>query len=159
MEPIARLLIILRKVLRPTGRSIDDTDDLIQEAFLRLQTYRRSRHIDEPEAFLVRTVKNLYVDMMRQRARRGTHVTADNELLHLLDPTPAPDEVLVHQQNFQKLKGGLCELSPRTREVLLLYRIDGLSHAQIAAQLQISVSAVEKHIAKAMLHLSEWMAE
>lgn len=159
MDPIAQLLTTLRKVLRPTGRTVDETDDLIQEAFLRLQTYRRSRHVAVPEAFLVRTVKNLYVDMMRQRSNRGQHTTVDNEVLHLIDPTPPPDEVLVHQQSLQKLKAGVRALTPRTREVLLLYRIDGLSQAQIAARLSISVSAVEKHIAKAALHLSEWMAE
>jgi DNA-directed RNA polymerase specialized sigma24 family protein len=40
---------------------------------------------------------------------------------------------------------------------VLLQRIEGFSHAQIAARLGITVSAVEKHIAKAALFLSDWM--
>jgi RNA polymerase sigma factor (sigma-70 family) len=147
----------LRRFLRHRGRTGDEADDLIQEAFLRLQIYRRERHVREPEAFLVRTVRNLSVDILRRRSQRGAHIALDTERVHLVDPNPTPDEVLASQQRLQQLRAGLEALPPRTREVVLLQRIEGFSHAQIAARLGITVSAVEKHIAKAALFLSDWM--
>ena len=42
---------------------------------------------------------------------------------------------------------GARRLSPRAREVFLMHRLEGFSHAQIASTLRISVSTVEKHIA------------
>lgn len=158
MDP-ASLIHRLRKILRRKGRVNDDADDLIQEAFLRLHEYRKSRQVHEPEAFLVRTVQNLSIDAHRATARHGVCVAADDEVHRLVDPNPLPDEVLATQQRLLQLRQGLEALTPRTREVLLLNRIDGLSQPQIAAQLGITVSGVEKHIAKAALFLSEWMAE
>jgi RNA polymerase sigma factor (sigma-70 family) len=159
MDSVSSLILKLRKVLRRRGRTMDETDELIQEAFLRLQVYRRERHVNEPEAFLVRAVQNLHIDLLRSRAHRGTHVEADSVQIHLVDPRPSPVEVLAAHQRLQRLKEGLEALSPRTREIMLLHRIEGFSHAQIAARLGVTVSAVEKHIAKAALFLSDWMTE
>jgi RNA polymerase sigma-70 factor (ECF subfamily) len=159
VEGIADVVQKLRRFLRHQGRTGDEADELIQEAFLRLQLYRRERHVYEPEAFLVRTVRNLSVDILRRRTQRGTHVAVESERIRLIDPNPSPDEVLASQQRLQRLRAGLAALPPRTREVVLLQRIEGFSHAQIAARLSITVSAVEKHVAKAALFLSDWMTE
>jgi RNA polymerase sigma-70 factor (ECF subfamily) len=97
------------------------------------------------------------VDARRQRERWKGRLVATADILPLIDSGPLPDEVLASQQRLQQLRGGLEALSARTREVLLLSRIEGLSHAQIAQRLGITVSAVEKHIAKAALFLTEWM--
>lgn len=150
------LFVKLRKLLRSRGRSADDTDDLIQEAFLRLQMYRREHEVREPEAFLVRTTLNLSINAVRQRLGRGVHVSHELEAAPLIDPRPSPDEVVVAQERLRHLRMGLESLNPRTREVLLLHRIEGYSQGQIAARLGITVSAVEKHIAKAALFLTEW---
>jgi RNA polymerase sigma factor (sigma-70 family) len=53
----------------------------------------------------------------------------------------------------EKLRHALRELSQRTRQVYLLHRLDNLSHAQIAARLDISVRAVERDIVDAIAHL------
>lgn len=150
------LFVKLRKLLRSRGRSPDDTDDLIQEAFLRLQMYRRERDVREPEAFLVRTALNLSINAALQQLSRGIHVSHDLETSPLVDPTPPPDEVVAAQERLLHLREGLATLHPRTREVLLLHRVEGYSQAQIGERLGITVSAVEKHIAKAALFLTEW---
>lgn len=157
MEPLAILMTRLRKLLRQRGKSGDEADDVIQEAFLRLQTYRQEHRIHQPEAFLVRTVLNLSVDAKRRRERWGSTAVVDSEVQPLIDPGPTPDEVLASQQRLQHLRNGLESLAARTREVLLLHRIEGFSHAQIAERLGITVSAVEKHVAKGALFLTEWM--
>ncbi len=157
MDAVVLLLEKLRKLLHHKGRTVDEAEDLIQEAFLRLQQYRRSRHVQEPEAFLVRTVQNLSIDAARRRSRRGAHVAVDHPVRQLIDPQPLPDEVLADRQRLQHLRAGLEQLAPRTREVVILHRIDGYGQAQIASRLGITVSAVEKHIAKAALFLSDWM--
>ncbi len=152
------LLKRVRQLLRRKGRVDEETDDLIQEAFLRLHEYRQSRQVREPEAFLIRTVRNLSIDAHRVKGRRGIQVAVEDEIDRLIDPGPGPDEALATQQRLHHLRHGLEALGPRTREVVLLHKIDGLSQFEIAAQLGISVSAVEKHIAKAALFLMDWMA-
>ena len=49
-------------------------------------------------------------------------------------------------------------LPPRCREVFLAVKRDGMSHADIAAQMGISVKTVEAQITKAMTRLREALA-
>jgi RNA polymerase sigma factor (sigma-70 family) len=158
MDGVAILLTKLRRLLISRGRTRDDTDDLIQEAFLRLEIYCRDHQVRHREAFLVRTALNLSVDE-RRSARVRSIVAESIEALPLIDPRPTPDEVLAAQQRLQRMKRGLLTLSPRVREVFLMNRIEGYSYAQIAQRLGITESAVEKHIAKASQFLWEWMTK
>ena len=158
MDTAGELLTKLRKLLRSRGRSADDADDLIQEAFLRLQLYCRDHTVRQTEAFLVRTALNLSADQARQEHR----VVLEHGLLdtlQLIDPGPSPDAVYAAQRRLQHWKRGLLALSPRQREVFLLNRLEGYSFQQIAALLGISLSMVEKHAAKAVLFLADWMSE
>jgi RNA polymerase sigma factor (sigma-70 family) len=156
MDEIRPLLKKLRRLLRSRGRSIDDTDDLIQEAFLRLQLYCRDHAVDRREAFLVRTALNLSTDLSRQEQRRPIERGALEKIV-LIDPKPTPDEVYAGQKRLLHWKQGLAALSPRRREVFLLNRVEGYSFLQIAERLGITLSMVEKHAAKAVLFLTEWM--
>lgn len=46
------------------------------------------------------------------------------------------------------------ELPPRTQEVFRVHKLEGLSHAETAARLGVSKSAVEKHMIAVLKHLS-----
>ena len=48
----------------------------------------------------------------------------------------------------------LTELHPRTRDVFVLHRLEQMKQAEIAGLFGISVSSVEKHIARALEHLA-----
>lgn len=158
MEEIRSLFYKLRRLLRSRGRSAEDADDLIQEAFLRLQVYCREHRVEKPEAFLVRTALNLSADLARRDRRQPVeHGALDH--LTLLDPSPSPDAVYAAQKRLQHWKRGLAALSPRRREVFLLNRLEGYSFPQIAERLGISLSMVEKHAARAVLFLTEWMEQ
>ncbi len=152
------LLVKLRRLLRSRGQSRDDADDLIQEAFLRLQVYCREHEVRQTEAFLVRTALNLATD----RGRHQVHtrrVTEAVRALQIIDSSPPPDDVLTAQERLLRMKAGLDRLSPRRREVFVLNRIEGYSFSQIAGQLGITLSAVEKHAAQAVLEMTDWMED
>lgn len=53
--------------------------------------------------------------------------------------------------------GCLLRLSERTRDIFLAHRVDGLSYQEIARQHQVSVSTVERHVAKALMLPTAWM--
>jgi RNA polymerase sigma factor (sigma-70 family) len=156
VDDIKILFAKLRRLLHSRGQTSDEAEDLIQEAFLRLRQYDRERAVKHTEAFLVRTVLNLLTD--RRRKRRTTiYVSDESETLALVDPSPTPDVVLDGQKRLLHFKAGLRALSPRQREVFVLNRIEGHSFAQVAERLGITVSMAEKHVARALLFLGDWM--
>jgi RNA polymerase sigma-70 factor (ECF subfamily) len=157
VDTLRVLLQKLRRLLASRGRSADDIDDLVQEAFLRLQLYCREQPVRNTEAFMVRTVLNLSAQQGRD-ARRRQSMTDDPDIFSVIDPTPSPDEVYAHQQRLLKVKAGLERLRARTREAFLMHRVDGMSYVQIAQALGVSVSMVEKHIARASFFMRDWMA-
>lgn len=57
------------------------------------------------------------------------------------------------QQQRQALKQALAELPVRTQQIFRLNRLEGMTHAEVARQLGISDSSVQKHLAKALAHV------
>jgi RNA polymerase sigma factor (sigma-70 family) len=152
MDRLAQRIYRLRSLLRRHGRSRDDAEDLIQEAFLRLHLYCQAEELQTQDAFLARTVLNLSVDLHRKE-HRELYTDEPLENLSLVDVRPTPDEELAVSQRLAKVGAVLEGLAPRTREIFLMHRVEGYGCKQIAAHYGISLSAVEKHIAKAVLSL------
>ncbi len=156
MKPIRQIVQGLRTTLQRRGASPEDAEDLVQEAFLKFETYRRSGEVREPEGFVVRAALNLAVDAGRRR-RRSPFSGRALEDFQFADSGPGPDEVLSGRERLERLRQGLDALRPRARAMLLAQRLEGLTYAQIAAREGVSVSAVEKQIARSVLFLMDWM--
>ena len=60
--------------------------------------------------------------------------------------------------SINPLAEAIGQLPPGAARVFKRHKLDGLSHGEVAAELGISRSAVEKHIAVALRHLRELMA-
>jgi RNA polymerase sigma-70 factor (ECF subfamily) len=92
----------------------------------------------------------------RQQVRQSVHADqVEREDEPLSDERDDPMLAAHRLQRLEQLKTVLAELSPRRREALILHRFEGLSQAQIAQRMGISVSMVEKHIAFALLHCKQ----
>ena len=68
------------------------------------------------------------------------------------DGVPFPDTVIDYQQRLAILRNAVDELPPRCREVFMLHKFKGLSHAEIASCLSISRNMVEKHSIRGLAH-------
>lgn len=155
-KSIAVTIKRLQRVLQQRGVSATDAEDMIQEAFGRLEVYRRDRPVQSSEGFLVRTAVNLSIDEHRRRKRENL---ADDpvESYSFVDNSPLPDEVFGARERLQRLSEGFAALDPLTRQMLTAKRMEGATVAAIAAQHRLSVSAVEKRLAKGILFLTNWM--
>jgi RNA polymerase sigma-70 factor (ECF subfamily) len=158
MGSFIRLTRQLRSRLQRRGATRDDADDLIQEAYLRFEVYRRERPVQNPDAFIARTAMNLAIDEGR-RSRSSPFAEFTSETFEIADSGSGPAEVWAARNRLDRLNAGLAALHERTRSILLAQRVDGLSYSEIARREGISVSAVEKQIARAMLFLVEWMKD
>lgn len=154
--PVAHLVKQMRHVLQRRGVATQDCDDIIQEAFHRLEAYRRERPVEHVGGFLIRTAVNLSIDASR-RARRVSFTDEPVEAHIIVDESPRPDEVYAARKRLDRLNEGFAALDPTTRQMIRAQRMDGLSVAAIAAQHGVSVSAAEKRLAKGLVFLVNWM--
>jgi len=138
-----------------------DAEDLAQEVFVRLAA-RPDRHNGLTlEAYVFTIASSVLTDWRRSRnsRRAGMHQgLVDNDenvtVPSILVEDRTPERVLAGKDALKDLEKGLAELSDRTREIFLLVRMEHIQHRDIARQFGISVSAVEKHVLKAIAHLS-----
>jgi RNA polymerase sigma-70 factor (ECF subfamily) len=144
---------ILKQIVRRT-RDTANAEDLLQSAYLRLEKYRANHTVENPAAFLIQTAVNIHIDEYR-RTRQLSTILADSELSEVSDQ-PLQDEVICARARLERVKAGLERLPRRTRDIFLMHRLDGLRYREIADCFGISQSAVEKHIAKAVVFLADW---
>ena len=146
---------VLKMIARHTnGRP--DPEELLSTAFLRLEQYESRKPVSDPVGFLVRTARNIAIDEYRHEQISSRH---RSEMRHCqLEPEDVPlqDEVLAARARLERVKDGLAQLPPRTREIFLMYRLHDLKCREIAIKVGLSESSVEKHIAKAMYFLTRW---
>ena len=143
----------VRSALMRRGRSEHEAEDLVQEAWVRLACYEQE--VVEPEAFLMRAALNLSLDAHRTARNRGEQLVVDEVVL--VDSAPGTEAIVLARERMVRLSECLGRLPPRTRDIFLAHRVEGLRYQDIARQHGLSVSAVEKHIAKATLLLTSGM--
>jgi RNA polymerase sigma-70 factor (ECF subfamily) len=149
---------LLRRLTRLT-RNVDAAEDCLQSAFVRLEEFRRHTPVENEAGFLAHAATNIAIDEARRRRVRSEVAGGVDQLHTIADSQPLQDEVLLARERLGRARATLDRLPERTRAVFLMHRFARLKYRDIAARLGISVSAVEKHIAKASLALAACVHE
>jgi len=144
---------IYRFFLKRLG-SPEEAADSVQEVFMRLVRHNGIALLDSPTGYMWRITQNLIKEIRRDRAIRSQWMSplAAHEDKHP-SKTPGPEEAMRISQTNDDILHIFNKLSPRCRDVFILHRFKGLSHREIAEQLNISPKTVENHMVKALLFL------
>jgi RNA polymerase sigma-70 factor (ECF subfamily) len=138
-----------RALARYFGRRMpaSDVDDLVQESFRRTLGHVAVR----PGAFLNRVARNLLFERRRSAGRKAeaAHVRFEDDAIADIDP----HRLMEARDALARVDQALDTLHPKTRNIFLLRRIEGMSYAEIASAYGMSEKGVEKQFAKAMIHL------
>jgi RNA polymerase sigma-70 factor (ECF subfamily) len=140
----------LQRFVEARLRDRTDSEDLVQETYLRLYDYRRTRSVADVGAFCFAIARNLIRDHVRRL--RGMPVSADLSE-EIACPAPRADEILAYRERVDVLTRALKAMPALRREVLTRRRLDGVPVPTIAADLDLSVAAVEKHVVRALADL------
>lgn len=133
---------------RRTGNPAE-AEDMVQEVFARIYATAGLER-ETAAAYIFRAAANLLRDRARREgvraAWREEAITQSGAAVESRDP----ERVLAGQQALGAIQQALNTLPERTRVIFVLYRLEGMARKDIAESFGLSVSAVEKHIAKAM---------
>lgn len=140
------LLHFLRNRISPA----EEAEEAVQDSFMRLLRYQYSKPAFAWRFLLYRIASNIVTDHARYARSHHAmrHVQLDD--LAIATSEPSPERQVSGKQELALLRTAILELSPKCRQVFLLNRVRGMSYAQIARHLGISVKMVEKHIHKAV---------
>jgi RNA polymerase sigma factor (sigma-70 family) len=100
--------------------------------------------------------RNLAIDDVRRDRRIAALRASEAEAENQADAAPSADRILAAKERLRLLDEALMSLPPKPRQALLLHRVQGLSQAEIAAQLGVSESMVIKYVAQALRHCRDW---
>jgi RNA polymerase sigma-70 factor (ECF subfamily) len=150
-----RYRTVLIRYFERQVRESAEIEDLVQEVFVRLAHRRDIAAIERLEGYLFETAASVIRDRARRRAvRQADRHDSYEESVHVVEDFSS-ERVYLGEEALREIVRALQELPERTRTVFVLHRLEELRHAEIARRLGISVSAVEKHVVKAINYLSE----
>ena len=121
-------------------RDRSEAEDVVQEAFLRLQRHAASVQAGREAAYLRTIVLNLARSRLRRRRlalwRRPPAAVAGS----------GPDEVVELRDEQRRIVAALRQLPGRQRDCLVLRYYGDLADAEIAEALGVKVTSVRTHL-------------
>jgi RNA polymerase sigma factor (sigma-70 family) len=122
-----------------------DAEDLTQETFIRVFKSLANYHPGTFEGWLHRITTNLFLDMVRRRARvRMDGLPEDTD--RLPGGGPEPEKVWSDTHLDPSLQASLDELPPEFRAAVVLCDVEGLSYEEIGATLGVKLGTVRSRI-------------
>lgn len=131
----------------------DSAEDFLQELWLKITTSGASEPISDPLAYLYRAANNLLLDRRQAEVRRARREqewscsAAWHE--HEASDYFSGERQAVARDELRLAESALSNLGERTETIFRRFRIDGATQPEIAREMGISLSAVEKHLQKA----------
>lgn len=138
-----------RSVLR--RRYGDQADDLAHEAYLRTAAHQAEGKVQHPKAFLLSVANNLATDRIRKEARENDYATYRGSF-----PTQS---TAATQEMALTLKQIMLALPPELRDCLILSRVNGLTHGEIALQLGLTKRTVKDRVRRASILVAAAMQD
>lgn len=143
--------LTLRNFIYYKCGDLQQAEDIVQNAFLKLWKNCASIIFDKSKSFLYTVAKNEFLNEVAHKKIELQHQ------VHLVkDSTNITPEFLLEEQEFlAKLKRVIANLPEKQREVFLLSRIDKKKYSEISEIVGITVKAVEKRMSLALVILRD----
>ncbi len=146
--------VLVRGILRLSVRP-SDVDDILQESLARTLEANENREINHPKSYLFTVSRNI---VFRDQERRAREVQWEiDEAIFEANTSPI-DRELYYKQMLEVFWETIETLPQSHRRAILLRRIYGLSHKQVAKKMGLSVDTVEKYFARGIKRCQDIMA-
>jgi RNA polymerase sigma-70 factor (ECF subfamily) len=155
------LLPTIARVAKALTGDSTDTEDLVQETYLRAY---RHWHTFQPgsdcKSWLATICRHTFAELRRRQSRS---VTVDDQELeslaaarvHATARAKGVDDMFARVDLGPAIAKAVRELEPHYRDVVLLVDVDGFSYDEVATTLDIPVGTVRSRLYRARRHLQE----
>ena len=151
----------IARALRRRGLDEDTAAELTQDTFVRVLAAppAASRTSYNPAAYLFRIARNLCIDHQRRERLFFRVELPSDDFASILDPAPSPETIVYDKQRLALTRAALAELPQRTRRAFEMHRIGEMTIAEVAAELDLSVSRTWSLIRDAYHHIATRLAD
>ena len=139
-----------------TGNN-QDAEDIVQEAYLRAFKFYDGFRGGDARPWLLTIVRNVYYTWAQQNPV-GRLVDFDEDLASVDPHLSNPEEVLIQNSSGVLLRRALETLPPRSREVLVLREMDGMSYKQISSVVGVPTGTIMSRLSRARASLRQSVA-
>ncbi len=148
----------LKAYLQSSFPSVRDVDDVIQESYIRILKARAVHPLHSAKAFLFTIGRRLAIDAIRRNRRTaGREVVMDLRSEGVLEDKADAAERVSIDEEFTILAEAIHSLPARCQEIMILRKIQRLSHQEIAERLGISVNTVDVQLCRGMDKCTEYL--
>jgi RNA polymerase sigma factor (sigma-70 family) len=137
-----------------------EIEDIVQETYVRICQIEQKENIKQPRSFLFKTARNLAIDHLKKAEVRLVDSTENFTEFELF---PAQEDEIYHQvasnEEFAQYCEAIRHLPLQCRKVFVLKKVYGYSQKEIAQQLELSESTVEKHVALGVKRCTYYMMQ
>ena len=146
---------MLMHFLQRNWRNRSDLEDFRQEIYENVLEAAEVARPEQTKPFLFATARNLLINRLQRENIVPIEVMADLDALGVAADEAGPERSTLARDTLRRLQAALESLPPRSRQALLLKRVDGLSVREIAIRMGISEQSVANHIARGVRALAE----
>lgn len=148
-----RLFRLVRGMVPPK-----DVEDIVQETYVRICQVENKSPIRDPQAFMLRTARNLALDHLKRAETRLTEGVGDIDdvAFSALDTTYTQ---AVSDQDFALFCEAIRELPRQSRRAFILKKVYGYSLKEIMVEMNLGQPTIETHIVNATKKCVQYMRE
>jgi len=141
----------LRGIAKSIVKTTDLTDEVMQDAYLKVADAPQETTIRQPLCYCGQVVRNLALDCYRRHSIEATYRTfvEDVELLPVAAIDWVPERLIEARQSLAMIDQILNKLAPRTRQAFELSRLGGMTQREIGAHMGCSATLVNVMIKEA----------
>ena len=139
----------LRNYLYYQCGNLQQAEDLVQEAFIKLWNNCKKVLFEKARGFLFAVAKNAFYNQVEHQKVVLNYAKRP----HKTSSTETPEFQLEEKEFLEALQKAIADLPEGQREVFLLNRMDQMTYKEIAEFLGVSQKAVEKRMHKALVKL------
>jgi RNA polymerase sigma-70 factor (ECF subfamily) len=132
-----------------------DIEDAVQETFLRIYESAQKQEIRSPRAFIFKVAENLALSEITRKSSQLMDYVGDMEELGVLEDRQSMIKDLIVQEKLSFISKAIDSLPPQCRRVVVMRKVFGFSHKEIAARLHISNKTVENHLTRGLQRCQE----
>jgi RNA polymerase sigma factor (sigma-70 family) len=147
----------LKKYLRRYLTRAQDIEDVLQDVFIRAYESENIQEIRSPTSYLFKIAKHSALNELAKKSHQLMSYVGDVAELDVIDDELTGVQALERQERLTTLNKAIADLPPQCQKVLVMRKIYGFTHREVADHLHISVKTVEKHLTKGLQRCQQAM--